>query len=30
VETYHEFECKALWTIYMLMEYNGVELPKLP
>ena len=29
-ETYHEFECKALWTIYMLMEYNGVELPKLP
>ena len=29
-EYYHEFECKALWTIYMLMEYNGVELPKLP
>jgi len=29
-EYYHTFECKALWTIYMLMEYNGVELPKLP
>ena len=30
VETYHEFECNALWTMYMLMEYNGVKLPKLP
>ena len=30
VDTYHKFECQALWTIYMLMEYNGVELPKLP
>lgn len=30
VETYHEFEVNALWTIYMLMEYNGVKLPKLP
>lgn len=27
---YHKFECEALMTIYMLMEYNGVELPKLP
>tara|TARA_B100001029_G_scaffold39022_1_gene30156 strand:- start:518 stop:964 length:447 start_codon:yes stop_codon:yes gene_type:complete len=27
---YHQFEVNALWTIYMLMEYNGVELPKLP
>ena len=27
---YHTFECNALSTIYMLMEYNGVELPKLP
>jgi len=27
---YHTFECEALSTIYMLMEYNGVELPKLP
>ena len=27
---YHTFECQALSTIYMLMEYNGVELPKLP
>lgn len=30
VETYHEFEVNALWTMYMLMEYNGVKLPKLP
>tara|TARA_Y100001963_G_scaffold157664_1_gene254508 strand:+ start:4614 stop:5084 length:471 start_codon:yes stop_codon:yes gene_type:complete len=30
VDTYHEFEVNALWTIYMLMEYNGVKLPKLP
>lgn len=29
-KTYHEFEVNALWTIYMLMEYNGVELPALP
>ena len=29
-EYYHTFECQALSTIYMLMEYNGVELPKLP
>ena len=27
---YHTFECQALSTIYMLMEYNGIELPKLP
>tara|TARA_B100000927_G_scaffold17590_1_gene13566 strand:+ start:182 stop:616 length:435 start_codon:yes stop_codon:yes gene_type:complete len=27
---YHKFECEALMTIYMLMEYNGVVLPKLP
>ena len=27
---YHEFEVNALWTIYMLMEYNGVKLPALP
>ena len=27
---YHTFECEALSTIYMLMEYNGVELPRLP
>jgi len=30
VETYHEFEVNAIWTIYMLMEYNGIILPKLP
>jgi phosphoheptose isomerase len=30
VETYHEFEVNALWTMYMLMEYNGIVLPKLP
>ena len=30
VDTYHEFEVNALWTIYRLMEYNGVVLPKLP
>lgn len=29
-KTYHEFEVNALWTIYMLMEYNGVKLPELP
>tara|TARA_B100001250_G_scaffold86354_1_gene71430 strand:- start:1476 stop:1928 length:453 start_codon:yes stop_codon:yes gene_type:complete len=29
-EYYHEFEIRALWTIYMLMHYNGVDLPKLP
>jgi len=29
-KTYHEFEVNALWTIYMMMEYNGVELPELP
>ncbi len=27
--TYHEFECKALWSLYMLMERNGVKLPEL-
>jgi DNA-binding MurR/RpiR family transcriptional regulator len=30
VETYHEFEVNAIWTMYMLMEYNGITLPKLP
>ena len=29
-KTYHEFECKSLWTIYMMMEHVGVELPDLP
>ena len=29
-QTYHEFECNALWTIYMMLESIGVELPKLP
>ena len=29
-KTYHEFEVNALWTVYMLMEYNGVKLPELP
>jgi len=29
-KTYHEFEVNALWTIYMMMEYNGVKLPDLP
>lgn len=29
VETYHEFEVNALWTLYMLMEYNGITLPKI-
>ena len=27
---YHEFEVNALWTIYMLMESIGVQLPELP
>ena len=29
-KTYHEFECNAMWTIYMMMEHIGVELPDLP
>ena len=29
-EYYHQFEVRALYTIYMLMERNGVKLPKLP
>ena len=29
-EYYHEFEVRALYTIYMLMERSGVKLPKLP
>tara|TARA_Y100000768_G_scaffold320996_1_gene256906 strand:- start:2539 stop:3009 length:471 start_codon:yes stop_codon:yes gene_type:complete len=29
-KTYHEFECNSLWTIYMMMEHIGVELPDLP
>ena len=28
--SYHEFECNSLWTIYMMMEHIGVELPNLP
>ena len=28
--SYHEFECNAIWSIYMLMESIGVELPLLP
>ena len=28
--SYHQFEVYALWTIYMLMEEIGVDLPKLP
>ena len=28
--SYHEFECNALWSLYMLMEASGVELPLLP
>jgi hypothetical protein len=28
--TYHEFECNAMWSIYMMMEHIGVDLPKLP
>ena len=27
---YHEFECKALYAIYMLMQETGVSLPTLP
>lgn len=30
VETYHEFEVNALWSIYMMLEQCGVNLPKLP
>jgi hypothetical protein len=30
VETYHEFEVNALWSIYMMLEQCGVDLPKLP
>jgi hypothetical protein len=30
VEKYHEFEVNAIWTLYALMEYNGIVLPKLP
>ena len=29
-QTYHEFECNALWTMYMMLESIGVVLPKLP
>tara|TARA_B100000427_G_C15332549_1_gene517541 strand:- start:27 stop:485 length:459 start_codon:yes stop_codon:yes gene_type:complete len=29
-KTYHEFECNALWHIYMLMESIGIDLPQLP
>ncbi len=29
-QTYHEFECNTLWTIYMMLESIGVDLPKLP
>ena len=29
-KTYHEFEVTCLWTIYRMMEYNGLDLPKLP
>ncbi len=28
--TYREFECNALWTLYMLLESLGVKLPNLP
>ena len=28
--SYHEFECNALWSLYMLMEASGVKLPLLP
>lgn len=28
--SYHEFECNAMWSIYMLMEAIGVDLPNLP
>jgi len=27
---YHEFECRALYAIYMLMQQTGVPLPTLP
>ena len=27
---YHQFECKALYAIYMLMQETGVSLPTLP
>ena len=27
--TYHEFECRALWALYMLMEQTGYKLPEL-
>ena len=30
VETYHEFEVNAMWSIYMMMEQLGYDLPKLP
>ena len=29
-KSYHEFECNAIWSIYMLMESIVVELPLLP
>jgi phosphoheptose isomerase len=29
-KTYHEFEVTCLWTIYRMMEYNGLSLPTLP
>ena len=29
-EYYHEFECRALYAIYMLMQQTGVRLPTLP
>ena len=27
---YHEFECRALYAMYMLMQQTGVSLPTLP
>ena len=27
---YHEFECRALYSMYMLMQKTGVSLPTLP
>ena len=29
-KSYHEFECNAMWTIYMMMEAIGVDLPNFP
>jgi hypothetical protein len=28
-QTFHEFEVNALWAVYMIMECNGIMLPRI-